>query len=110
MNNKLKKLIIYGTPVIPAVVFILFVLFMPFYVMEARVSDALYSQLEGTSRNIKMITVDEETLAEYGTFTEWSREKCAELINLLSMDEEMAPAVIGMDFLFVSEAGEYVDK
>lgn len=111
MRNKTKdKLIIYGIAVIPAIIFALLIVCMPFYAMEARVSDALFSQLEGTSRNIKMITVDEETLAEYGTFTEWSREKCAELINVLSANRETAPAVIGMDFLFVSEADEGADR
>lgn len=111
MKNKIiNKVTIYGTPVIPVIVFMVFVICMPFYVMEARVSDALYSQLEGTNRNIKIIAVDEETLGEYGTFTEWSREKCAELINLLCMDKETAPTVIGMDFLFVSEADESADR
>lgn len=111
MKNKAKeKITRYGTALIPVIVFILFVVWMPFYAMEARVSDTLYSQLEGTNRNIKLITVDEETLAEYGTFTEWSREKCAELITLLSTDDDTAPAVIGMDFLFVSEADETADN
>ena len=110
MQNKRKKRVLsYGIPLIPVAVFLLLVIFMPFYAMEARVSDGLYSQLEGTSRNIKLITVDEETLAEYGTFTEWSRGKCAELITLLSADEETAPAVIGMDFLFVSETNKKDD-
>ena len=111
MKNKAKdKVPVFGIAIIPVIIFILFVIFMPFYAIEARMSDALYSQLEGTNRNIKLITVDEETLAEYGTFTEWSREKCAELIKLLSADEATAPTVIGMDFLFVSEADETGDN
>ena len=111
MQNKRKsKLISYIIPLIPVAVFIFLVVLMPFYTMEARVSDVLYSQLEGTERNIKIITVDEETLAEYGTFTAWSREKCAELINVLCPDEKMAPTVIGMDFLFTGEADENTDQ
>jgi len=111
MKNKTKdKCFLFGVALIPVTIFVLFVVLMPFYAMEARVSDTLYSQLEGTNRNIKLITVDEETLAEYGTFTEWSREKCAELITLLSRDDDMMPAVIGMDFLFVSEADEAGDN
>lgn len=109
-NKRENKLISYIIPVIPVALFMFLVIFMPFYAIEARLSDALYSQLEGTERNIKIITVDEETLAEYGTFTEWSREKCAELINILCADKEMAPTVIGMDFLFVSEADENMDQ
>lgn len=94
---------------IPVMILLLSVLLTPLYSLEARLSDTLYSQVTGTHRNIKMITVDEETLAEYGDFTSWSREKSAELIELLCADEECAPAVIGMDFLFVSEADEEAD-
>ena len=38
----------------------------PFFSMEGRLTDTLYKQLEGVSRNIKIITVDEEALEEYG--------------------------------------------
>lgn len=111
MQNKRKiSLFSYIIPLLPVAVFIILAVFTPFYAIEARLSDALYSQLEGTSRNIKIITVDEKSLAEYGTFTEWSREKSAELINILCADGKTAPAVIGMDFLFVSEAEEGADK
>ena len=88
---------------IPVIAFAAMVLYMPFYSIEARLSDFLYSQLQGTSKNIKLITVDEETLDEYGDFTIWSRTKCAELIDYLYQDDDLAPAVMGMDFLFVSE-------
>ena len=95
MKKNLKQIWI---AFIPVIILILSVLLMPFYSIEARLSDALYAQLNGTNRHIKLITVDEETLAEYGDFTSWSREKSAELIELLCADEECAPAVIGMDF------------
>lgn len=106
MKKNLKQIWI---AFIPVIIFILSVLLMPFYSIEARLSDALYAQLNGTNRHIKLITVDEETLAEYGDFTSWSREKSAELIELLYEDKELAPAVVGMDFLFVSEADEEAD-
>ncbi|MBR3769867.1 MAG: adenylate/guanylate cyclase domain-containing protein [Lachnospiraceae bacterium] len=106
MKKNLKQIWI---AFIPVIILKLSVLLMPFYSIEARLSDALYAQLNGTNRHIKLITVDEETLAEYGDFTSWSREKSAELIELLCADEECAPAVIGMDFLFVSEADEEAD-
>lgn len=111
MKQKIKdKILSYVIALIPAILFALGVVFMPFYAIEARLSDALYSQLDGTKREIKIITVDEETLAKYGTFSEWSRVKCAELICLLCEKEESAPIVIGMDFLFASEADELADR
>lgn len=111
MKKNVKEIALTcGLAMIQVAIFLIFVLCMPFYSIEARVSDTLYSQLDGTGRHIKLITVDEETLAEYGVFTEWSREKCAELIRLLSSDKELAPAVIGMDFLFVGEADKRTDQ
>lgn len=99
----------FMVPVVLAFLFAVTVLLMPFYSIEARLSDFLYAQLEGTSRKIKLITVDEETLAEYGDFNIWSREKCAELITYLYQDEDMVPVVVGMDFLFVSESETEAD-
>lgn len=99
-----NKCVSYFLSAIPVIVFAMAVLSTPFYAMEARLSDGLYSQLNGTSRQIKLITVDEESLMEYGDFTTWSREKSSELINYLYSDPNAAPAVMGMDFLFVSEA------
>jgi len=104
MGSKMKKKKRdFLLSLIPVIAFAAMVLCMPFYSIEARLSDFLYSQLQGTGRNIKLITVDEETLDAYGDFTGWSREKCAALINYLYQDENTAPAVMGMDFLFVSE-------
>jgi len=84
MGSKMKKKKRdFLLSLIPVIAFAAMVLCMPFYSIEARLSDYLYSQLQGTSRNIKLITVDEETLDAYGDFTGWSREKCAALINYL---------------------------
>lgn len=95
---------------VPVLLFVIMVLTTPFYAFEARVSDALYARLNGVDRNIKMITVDEETLTEYGNFTDWSREKCADLLELLYRDDTASPAVVGIDFLFVSEADAVNDE
>jgi len=111
MKQKAKeKFLPYIIAIFPVLLFIAGVVLMPFYAIEARLSDTLYSQLDGTKREIKIITVDEETLEEYGTFSLWSREKCAELICLLCEKEETAPIVIGMDFLFTGEADETADQ
>lgn len=103
----MKKLYL---PIAALILFVIFVMTEPFYSIEARLSDGLYSQLKGTHKDIKIIAVDEETLNEYGTFTDWSREKCAELIEVLTNNKENLPAIIGMDFLFVSEADAQDDS
>ena len=72
--------------------------------VEQGMEDMLYRRPVGTSKNIKIIGVDEETLNAYGKFEDWSREKLAELIELLSADAEYAPRVIALDFLLVSNS------
>ena len=72
--------------------------------IEQGMEDMLYRRPVGTSKNIKIIGIDEETLNAYGKFEDWSREKLAELIELLSADAEYAPSVIALDFLLVSNS------
>ncbi len=74
--------------------------------LEQGMEDLLYRRPVGTSKNIKIIGVDEETLNAYGKFEDWSREKLAELIELLSADAECAPRVIALDFLLISNSEE----
>ncbi|MCR4989297.1 MAG: adenylate/guanylate cyclase domain-containing protein [Lachnospiraceae bacterium] len=78
----------------------------PWYALDSFITDPLYTDLTGPDSGIIIIGVDEETLSEYGNFTTWSRQKTAELIDLLYADPEKAPAVTGVDFLFVDKTGE----
>lgn len=71
--------------------------------VELALEDAVYRRPTGSTQNIKIIGIDEETLQAYGKLEEWSREKLAELIELLSENPETAPAVIGLDFLLTGE-------
>ncbi len=71
--------------------------------LDALLTDRLYSQLSGPDRDIVLITVDEETLREYGTFSGWSREKTAELLERLYSDSDNMPAVVVLDVMYVSE-------
>jgi len=76
----------------------------PLRSLEYEMSDFIYSRPAGTSKNIKIIGIDEETLSAYGRFEDWSREKLAELIELLSENPEQAPQIIAFDFLLVSNS------
>lgn len=72
--------------------------------VEQQMEDMLYRRPVGTDKSIKIIGVDEKTLNTYGKFENWSREKLAELIEVLTKDPEWAPAVIALDFLLVSDS------
>ena len=76
----------------------------PLWPLEQRMEDVLYRRPAGSSKNIKIIGVDEKTINAYGKFENWSREKLAELIEVLSANPEQAPSVIALDFLLVGES------
>ena len=110
MKKNIKKSVLNIVfPLIPVMILVVLTIMTPFFSMEGRLTDTLYKQLEGVSRNIKIITVDEEALEEYGSFANWSREKSAELLKLLYADGKNAPKVVGLDFLFVDEAEKETD-
>lgn len=71
---------------------------------ENILQDVTYCNPVGSTQNIKIIGIDEETLKEYGKFEEWSREKTADLIKLLNSNPDSRPAVVGLDILLMGES------
>lgn len=94
---------------IPAILAFFMIMYEPFYSLDAMLCDLLYSQMNGTGDDIKIIAIDEETLSEYGPLNEWSREKAAELIEVLYEDEEKAPSIVAFDLMFIGNTDEQVD-
>lgn len=81
----------------------------PFYALDSYVTDKFYTKLAGTSSDIIIIGVDEETLSEYGNFNLWSRERSAELFEYLYEDPDNSPAVVGMDIMYISDYDKETD-
>ncbi len=79
------------------------------YTADMFVTDHLYAHYDGPEPNIVVIGIDEETLSKYGNLTLWSRDKTADLINKLYENEENAPAVVGLDIMFVDHFDEEAD-
>lgn len=107
--NTHKKIISLLTALVPALGLVLTVLWDPLYTFDSLLCDHLYTRMEGTGKNIKIIAVDEETLDAYGNFHQWSREKMASLVETLYADETDAPALLAFDFLFTGDAEEQTD-
>ncbi len=78
-----------------------------FLTIDHLATDKLYQQPRGISARIKIIGIDEKTLAAYGPVQTWSRSRYADLIRLLNQDEQMKPTVIGFDILFT---GHFEDE
>ncbi|MCQ2518955.1 MAG: adenylate/guanylate cyclase domain-containing protein [Lachnospiraceae bacterium] len=107
---KKKKTLKFLLPLVPAVLMFLMAVFEPFYGADAAVCDVIYRQMDGTGDTVKLISVDEETLAEYGKFSEWSREKSAELLEYLFDGSDNEPAVVAFDTMFIDEGDAITDE
>ena len=67
-----------------------------------RATDKLYDMSLQVNNQIKLITIDAESEAEYGYFSSWDRSRAAELVNVLNQPEHK-PAVIAFDINYVTE-------
>lgn len=109
-REKRERMISRSMVLLPVCVLCALVFLTPFYTLDTMLCDLLYTKLDGVSREIKIIGVDEETLNAYGNFQQWSREKSAELVELLCVDEASAPAVLAFDFMFTGETNRETDN
>ena len=73
--------------------------------VDNTVSDALYQQPSATDGEIVVIGMDQYALDLLGPMP-WPRDYMADVINYLNADPETAPAVIGVDVLYVGESGD----
>ena len=87
-----------------ALFYILAVVMKGFFSADSYITDKLYMKLGVPDPRIIIVSIEDSTLEEYGSFASFSREKTAELITLLNSSEENAPKVIGVDILFSGES------
>lgn len=74
--------------------------------VDSLLRDSFYQNPRGINNKIKIIAIDDKTLAEIGPFGTWSRQSYADLINILGD----SPAVIGLDIMIFGEMDEAGDK
>ena len=74
------------------------------------VRDRLYQVPRGIRSDIKIIGIDAKTLQKYGPIQTWSRSVYADLINILNVDENTKPYVIGFDLQFSGHIDEEGDQ
>ena len=110
IGGTMKKLFHILPALIPALLVFLLIILDPFPSIDSMLCDLVYSQMNGCGDDIKLICIDEETLAEYGPLNTWSREKSAELIDRLYEDPQYAPAVLAFDIMFVGETDAEADE
>ena len=99
-NKKSKLLIIISISIILGILSGIISLFGFPERIENMTEDMLYQKADIVPNNIKIIAIDEETLADLGPYSDWNRSYFAELIEALNADPENTPAVIGIDVVF----------
>ena len=101
-NKKLK--LQYGIA-IAAVMLLTFLLnyFQPLYTWDKQLEDLMVQRPAVTDSRIRIIKIDEKTLAELGQYNTWDRNIPAELVELLNADPDMAPAVLTFDILYMND-------
>lgn len=77
--------------------------------LDHMIADRVYQSARLIDNNIKIIAIDEKTLAALGPMANWSRQVYADLVDTLNT-EESAPAAIGFDIMFIGNVSEPGDE
>ena len=72
---------------------------------DGTVSDTLYQRPAASDGEIVVVGMDQRALDALGPMP-WPRAYMADAINYLNSDPEQAPAVIGIDVLYVGESAD----
>lgn len=97
MKKKLQ--ILAETFLVGLLVFILTVTNV-FRFFDNMAKDSLYQIPRGIDSKIKIIGIDEKTMAELGPIQTWSRSFYADLLRKLNEKAESKPLLVGFDVLF----------
>ncbi len=79
------------------------------YTPDKLLTDPLFQTPSVPDSDIKILAIDEKTIAEYGEYSDWSREIPARLTETLNADPQTAPAVLAFDIIYASERDETAD-
>lgn len=104
-NKRSRNLKMQYGVAIAAVMLLTFLLnyFQPLYTWDKQLEDLMVQWPTVTDSRIRIIKIDEKTLAELGQYNTWDRNIPAELVELLNADPDMAPAVLTFDILYMND-------
>ena len=106
MNHKIKQLLIkFGICILIAAVITAAAGLGLLYSPDNTVSDRLYQRASPTDGTVVIIGMDQRATDEFGPMP-WNRSILAEAVEYLNSDPDNAPAVIGIDVLFVGQSAD----
>ena len=74
--------------------------------LDYLMSDALYQKAKSLPGDIVLINIDQYSLDMMGDFSYWGRETMGDVLNILNADPANAPAVVGIDVLYVGNSDD----
>lgn len=75
-----------------------------------RINDRFFQRGNVRSGTVSIIQIDEHSLEVLGPYQTWTRDYVAEAIEKLNEDPDNAPAVIGVDVLYIGNTSKEADK
>ena len=81
-----------------------------FYTWDKILLDSLCQTGAVTDNRIFILAIDDKSLQEYGPMGQWSRSISSEVVKVLNQSEEVRPAVIAFDIMYIESADETVDR
>lgn len=109
-----KKILTNIVGYLPSLLFIILVICMIAFrfpgEIELLAEDAFYQKPGSIPNNIKIVAIDEITLAQLGPYSDWNRSYFADLIHRLCANPDAKPKVIGVDVFFTGEGESESDK
>lgn len=105
-RNLLKQL---SVSLAAGVLTFLFLFTNLFYTWDKMVLDGLCQTGDVADSRIFILAIDDKTLQEYGPMNQWSREISSQVVKTLNQNEEVKPAVITFDIMYIESTQEEVD-
>ena len=110
MKKKYKSLMVVLAAIIVALFSVVLISGRFLYSVDKIFSDALYYKQTTTDTKIKIIGIDEKTLEALGPMNTWNRNVPAELLEILSANEEIKPSIIAFDIMYMGNVEAESDK
>lgn len=96
--------------VLAAVLTFLLAFLHPLSRVDHLLTDSLYQRPSSPDHTIRILAIDERTIAKYGEIFDWTREIPARLVEILNKDKDKAPAVLAFDVMYTSKRSEAADE
>ena len=110
MKKKYKILMVAIAAIGVALFSVILINYRVLYSVDKIFSDPLYYVQTTTDTKIKIIGIDEKTLDALGPMNTWTRDVSAQLVETLCANEEMKPAIIAFDIMYIGNVEFESDK